>query len=156
MRLKFLVLLGLLVFNGALLAIGAGRGIQSKCVADLCVGLVFDVGDRDAAQLIVSNLLSNAIRYTPPGGKVRIEWIYESPFSVMRVSDTGIGIPESDMKHLFTEFFRAENAKKFTGSGTGLGLTITKNIIERMGGTISVESTEGRGTTFTVRLPMMQ
>jgi len=112
-------------------------------------------GNPDAAQLVISNLLSNAIRYTPAGGQVKIEWMREEPHSVMRVSDTGIGIPESDMKHLFTEFFRAENAKKFTASGTGLGLAITKKIIERMGGTIGVESREGKGTTFTVRLPVV-
>jgi len=110
-------------------------------------------GDHDSMNLVISNLVSNAVRYTPSGGEVGISWTLDGPWAVFSVSDTGIGIPEADLQHIFKEFFRAENAKKFTASGTGMGLAITRNIVERCGGTISVQSVESRGTTFTVRLP---
>jgi len=111
-------------------------------------------GDAESLGLVVSNLLSNAIRYTPAGGTVSISWRLDKPFAVLTVADTGIGIPEADMKHVFKEFFRADNARRFTGSGTGLGLAITRNIVERSGGSIVVESRESTGTTFTVTLPV--
>jgi signal transduction histidine kinase len=72
----------------------------------------------------------------------------------LEVSDTGIGIPEDALPHLFEEFYRAPNAKAQISQGTGLGLVITKEIIERYGGTIRVNSTEGEGTTFNVELPL--
>ena len=72
---------------------------------------------------------------------------------VLVVADSGIGIPEHALPHVFTEFFRADNAKKFTGAGTGLGMSITKSIVEQHGGTIRVQSREREGTAFTVRLP---
>lgn len=110
-------------------------------------------GDHESMNLVISNLVSNAIRYTPGGGKVELAWKLDGPWAVFTVSDSGIGIPEADLQHIFKEFFRAENAKKFTASGTGMGLAITRNVVERHGGTIALNSTEGKGTTFTVRLP---
>lgn len=111
-------------------------------------------GDPDTLSLIIANLVSNAVRYTPPDGEVRVSWKLEPPVAILTVADTGIGIPESELPSIFREFFRAQNAKSFTASGTGLGLSITKNIVENAGGTISVESKEGRGTAFTVVLPV--
>ena len=110
-------------------------------------------GDHESMNLVISNLVSNAIRYTPGGGEVGVSWALDGRWAVFTVSDTGIGIPEVDLQHIFKEFFRAENAKKFTASGTGMGLAITRNIVERHGGSIALNSTEGKGTTFTVRLP---
>mgnify|MGYP006178360259 FL=1 len=72
---------------------------------------------------------------------------------ILKVSDTGMGIPQADLDHLFEKFFRASNADPKRTPGTGLGLTITKAIVEAHRGTISVESTQGSGTTFSVRLP---
>jgi signal transduction histidine kinase len=99
------------------------------------------------------NLISNAIKYTPRGGQVRVSLVKESETHVLlKVSDTGIGIPEEDMPRLFTEFFRAKNAKALTQEGTGLGLVIVKEIIDFLSGTIQVESQVGKGTCFTCRL----
>ena len=112
--------------------------------------------DSESMNLVLSNLVSNAIRYTPAGGKVGVSWQTDGPWAVLKVSDTGIGISESELPHMFKEFFRAENAKKFTASGTGLGLAITKNIVERAGGRIEVNSRLNEGSTFTVTLPLAE
>ena len=128
------------------------RGIQ---LIEECPDSAFHVrGNGASLDLVLANLLSNAIRYTPAGGEVRVVWKLEPTAAVLTVADTGIGIPESEMPNLFNEFFRAQNAKNFTASGTGLGLVITKNIIDKTGGNISVHSAENQGTTFTVQLPL--
>jgi signal transduction histidine kinase len=103
---------------------------------------------------LLTNLISNAIKYTPPGGKVRVSLAKEGKGRVrLEVFDTGIGIPEKDMPRLFSEFFRAENAKALAEEGTGLGLVIIKEILDRIKGTISVKSKVGEGTCFTCFLP---
>jgi hypothetical protein len=126
--------------------------------------IAFDIADplpRVAAQEglledLFTNLIGNAIKYTPPGGWVRVELGIENPDWVrLDVSDTGIGIPEADLPRLFTEFFRAENAKKLAEEGTGLGLAIVKEIVDRLGGKIRVRSKIGEGTTFTCLLPRL-
>ena len=108
-----------------------------------------------ALKEIFSNLISNAVRYTPAEGKVTVELMTDSESGslLFQVSDTGIGINEKDMENLFSEFFRATNAKMFTPAGTGLGLSITKAHVDRFGGTIVCESKLNEGTTFTVRIP---
>jgi len=111
-------------------------------------------GDPNSLNMLIDNLVSNAIRYTPAGGQVSVGWRVEERRGVLSVVDTGIGIPEAEMPIIFQDFFRAQNAKKFTASGTGLGLAIAKNIVERAGGAINVSSVEGKGTTFTVTLPI--
>ncbi|RPJ19999.1 MAG: sensor histidine kinase, partial [Desulfobacteraceae bacterium] len=103
---------------------------------------------------LFGNLISNAIKYTPSGGKVRVSLAGEKDHRVrFEVSDTGIGIPEEDIPRLFTEFFRAENAKAQTEEGTGLGLVIVKETLDFLGGSISVKSKVGEGTTLTCLLP---
>jgi hypothetical protein len=109
-------------------------------------------GRREGLQSIISNLLSNAVKYTPRGGAVRTALTPEEDKVIFEVSDTGIGIPESEQKQLFSEFFRAHNAKKLNEVGTGLGLSIVKSTVEQHGGSIEVESREGKGTTFRVLL----
>jgi len=113
------------------------------------------IGDEKLLDELFTNLISNAVRYTPSGGKVAV--VLE-PLSHDRVkfevSDTGIGIPDEDVSRLFTEFFRAENAKAFSEQGTGLGLVIVKEILDFLGGSISVGSKVGEGTTFTCLLPV--
>ncbi len=115
-------------------------------------------GVKKELQQVVDNLVSNAIRYTPSGGRVSVvlKGDREKGELVFIVSDTGIGIPEKDIPNLFKEFFRSSNAKEFVAVGTGLGLTITKNIVDKMGGSIHVESELGKGTTFEVRLPFIK
>jgi len=102
---------------------------------------------------ILNNLVSNAIKYTPSGGRVSIVLAVERNCANLQVADTGIGIPEESLKHLFEEFYRAPNAKAQEKEGTGLGLAITKDLVTRFGGHISVQSKLGHGTTFTVTLP---
>ncbi len=101
-----------------------------------------------------NNLISNAVKYTPNGGKVTVRLERQAQKLSVSVQDTGIGIPEEALPHLFEEFYRAPNAKAEVKEGTGLGLVITRDIITRYGGTIEVQSRVGEGTTFTVRLPL--
>jgi two-component sensor histidine kinase/uncharacterized protein YigA (DUF484 family) len=105
---------------------------------------------------LLSNLISNAIKYTPAGGKVSIRVTRESSDRVLcEVADTGIGIPAEDIPRLFTEFFRSTNAKESTEEGTGLGLVIVKEILDRLRGTIAVKSKLGEGTCFSCFLPVI-
>lgn len=101
---------------------------------------------------IITNLLSNGIKYSPDGGTVEVKLIGEEERIIVEVSDRGIGIPIEDRKHLFESFRRASNVG--TIRGTGLGLSIVKKCIDIHGGQISVESEVGTGTTFTVVLPL--
>ena len=103
---------------------------------------------------LFANLISNAIKYTPPGGKIQISLAKKDQHRVrFEVSDTGIGIHEEDIPHLFSEFFRTENAKALVEEGTGLGLVVVKEILDCIKGTISVKSAPGKGTCFTCLLP---
>lgn len=107
--------------------------------------------DNRLMRQIISNLISNAIKYSPKGTTVEVNLEYSEKTLIMTVSDEGIGIPENDLKHLFEPFHRAANVG--TISGTGLGLSITKESVEQHGGTITVESEVNVGTVFTVRIP---
>lgn len=111
----------------------------------------------DAAQLdrLVMNLLSNAVKFTPAGGSVSIGTGCDGDLAVLRVSDTGIGIPQPDRKELFTRFFRASNAVAESIPGTGLGLAIVRTIVANHHGDLDVVSLEGKGTTVTVRIPLL-
>jgi signal transduction histidine kinase len=115
------------------------------------------VVDGDAEQLdqVLSNLLSNAVKFTPEGGRIAVTAEAEDDSVLIQVSDTGIGIPERDQKELFTRFARASNATARRIPGTGLGLVIVRTIVINHGGDVTLESTEGCGTTVTVRLPLL-
>jgi two-component system sensor histidine kinase BaeS len=104
------------------------------------------------------NLLTNAIKYTPEGGEVAIDWEQVDGNLVLSVRDTGVGIAPGDLPHIFDRFWRADQARRRSGGrpGVGLGLAISKWIAEAHGGTIAVQSRPGRGTTFTVTLPLGQ
>ncbi|HID89329.1 MAG TPA: GAF domain-containing protein [Anaerolineales bacterium] len=102
---------------------------------------------------IFTNLIGNAVKYTPPGGKVVISLGKLGDQGWVKVADTGIGIPADALPHLFEEFYRAPNARQFA-VGTGLGLAIVKELVERYGGRIEVKSREGEGSTFTVTFPL--
>jgi signal transduction histidine kinase len=112
-------------------------------------------GDPDMIEQMFENLISNAIKYTPEGGRVGMTF-WPGPDQTVRMvfSDNGIGIPKSEMPRLFTEFFRASNVQD--AIGTGLGLTIVKEIVDKHSGRINVESEEGLGTTFIINLPAAQ
>jgi len=111
--------------------------------------------DPNRLGLAVSNLLDNAIRYNVENGSVTIaiKQLTDKPYIEVSVADTGIGIPPENMEKIFTKFFRAENVLKRETEGSGLGLYITKNIVNRHGGTIWAESVIDRGTTFHFTLP---
>jgi signal transduction histidine kinase len=110
------------------------------------------LGVRDGLKDLVANLLSNAIRYTPPGGRVWVETAGDGRQALLAVGDTGIGIPADEQPHIFDEFFRGQQAKQTVQHGTGLGMTIVKRVVDLHGGRIEVESQVGRGTTFRVWL----
>jgi PAS domain S-box-containing protein len=105
------------------------------------------------AQLL-GNLLSNALKFTPDGGKVEVGLGTEGDWAVLTVADTGMGIPAADRERIFERFFRTAIAKRQAIQGTGLGLTITRAIVAAHNGTIAVEGGEGSGSTFRVRLPL--
>ena len=111
------------------------------------------VGNEFSINEMITNLLFNAVKYTPKGKTVHLEAKDKDDSVQIDFIDTGIGIPAGEVGNVFEEFFRATNAKKSEKDGTGLGLSIVKQIVERHGGKISVQSQEGKGTTFTVVLP---
>jgi PAS domain S-box-containing protein len=109
--------------------------------------------DRNSMEGIFTNLISNAIKYTPEGGKVWVTLGEEGGFVKATVSDTGIGIKKGDLPRIFDKFYRVKTTETRQIVGTGLGLSIVKSIVDAHLGSISVESEEGNGTTFTVLLP---
>jgi len=111
--------------------------------------------DSDRMQQVLHNLLENSIRYTDPGGKIRVRLI-SSPGAVMiEVSDTGIGIPESNLPYVFERFYRSDRARRAHPGGSGLGLSIVKWIVEAHKGKVEVSSRVGEGATFVVTLPLV-
>ncbi|RMG32750.1 MAG: PAS domain-containing protein [Planctomycetota bacterium] len=102
---------------------------------------------------LLDNLVDNALKYTPPGGRVAIHLAGSRSHIEIRVQDTGCGIPEEHLPRIFERFYRVDRARSFDEGSTGLGLAIVKHIVQSCGGSIDVRSTVGEGTTFTVRLP---
>ncbi|HOA95016.1 MAG TPA: ATP-binding protein, partial [Quisquiliibacterium sp.] len=101
----------------------------------------------------IRNLLTNAVRYTPAGGRIRIEWRSRDGEGLLSVRDTGIGIPEEHLPRLSERFYRVDRGRSRDTGGTGLGLAIVKHIMNRHGGRLQIESRVGEGSTFTLRLP---
>ncbi len=111
------------------------------------------ISDPNILHMIVSNLVSNAVKYTPEGGHVLIEVMGQNGKLVIKVEDNGMGIPESEQEQVFSKIFRATNAKANVTEGTGLGLYIVQQAVMVLGGTIEFISKEDEGTTFMVILP---
>ncbi len=123
------------------------------------------LGEHDRVVQILANLLSNAVKFTEPGGTIRVEVAQEEsarddrhlhgdgPWSAIRVRDSGIGIPPDQLESIFTPFVQVEGGHTRRSDGTGLGLTISRRLARLMRGNVSVESTPGAGSTFTLRLP---
>jgi two-component system phosphate regulon sensor histidine kinase PhoR len=112
------------------------------------------MGDREALFQVVDNLVTNAIRYTPQGGRISIHLKQDKQFGTVEVTDTGIGIPKKYLARIFERFYRVDKARSRELGGTGLGLSIVKHLVSTMGGKISVESEVGLGSTFRVSLPL--
>lgn len=111
-------------------------------------------GDLRSLQGILQELLDNAIRYSSPGGRIAIKTDLQDSSVVISVSDTGIGIPKADQERIFERFYRTDPARSRESGGTGLGLSIAKHLIEAHGGQIKVESEVGKGSTFSIFLPI--
>jgi signal transduction histidine kinase len=128
----------------ALLVEGAGGGAPVPTV----------LADRDALSIIVANLVDNAIKYTPEGGTVSVATGREGMYATVSVHDTGIGLSAEDRDRVFEEFYRVRSEQTHGITGTGLGLSLVKRLVEQHQGSISVDSEPGKGSTFTVRLPV--
>lgn len=111
-------------------------------------------GNASNLQRLVGNILSNAIEYNYPGGEVKLTVKQKSTWVIVEVEDTGIGIPETELKYLFQRFWRGEKAKQFRQQGSGLGLAIAHKIVKQHGGRILVTSQVGKGSIFSIHLPL--
>jgi two-component system phosphate regulon sensor histidine kinase PhoR len=114
--------------------------------------LVVD-GDEESLRQIVDNLLDNALKYTPSGGRIAVSALASEREAVLEVADTGIGIEPRDLERIFERFYRVDRARSRELGGTGLGLSIVKHLALSLGGNVAVESRPGHGTTFRVVLP---
>jgi len=110
--------------------------------------------DEEAFLQILDNLLDNAVRYTPDGGKIEVNWGRGKDFVIIEVRDNGVGIPEADLPRIFERFYRVDKARSKQLGGTGLGLSIVKHLAQAMNGTITATSQVGKGTSFTLQLPV--
>jgi PAS domain S-box-containing protein len=119
-------------------------------------GAVFVRADREKLTQIVMNLMDNAVKFSPQGGRIAVSARRRSDTAEIRVADQGIGIARADQQRIFTKFYRAEDASLHSPQGTGLGLFLARGLLAAMGGRIWVESTEGEGSTFVFELPVMR
>jgi signal transduction histidine kinase/DNA-binding response OmpR family regulator len=110
--------------------------------------------DKDKLEKIITNILSNAFKFTPEGGRIEVEATRVKDHLTVRISDTGIGIPADKIPKIFDRFYQVDGSHTREQEGTGLGLSLTRELVELHNGTIEVESTEGKGTTFVIRIPL--
>ena len=115
----------------------------------------FALGDKTQLVMAISNLIKNAINYSPDGTRVGISVSHVEELSEITVTDQGVGIPEKDLERIFERFYRVDPARSRETGGTGLGLSIVKHVAANHGGDITVWSVEGHGSTFTIRLPFV-
>ena len=111
-------------------------------------------GDQSKLSQVIYNLTDNAIKYTPEGGCIDVTLETQGKEAVLTVADTGIGIPQGDLTHIFDRFYRVDKARSRATGGTGLGLSIVRQMVQLHGGTIDVDSAPEKGSVFTVTLPL--
>ncbi|MHC4406376.1 MAG: sensor histidine kinase, partial [Planctomycetota bacterium] len=111
-------------------------------------------GDASRIAQVLTNLLSNAVRYNRDGGSVRVSATTDNEEVAVKISDTGIGIPREELPHIYDRFYRVDKARSRANGGSGLGLSICRTIVEAHGGTITAQSESEAGTTFEIRLPL--
>ena len=133
--------------KGVTMIVPTGTGAQDTTSQHDAVVM----GDRTRLEQVAANLIDNALKYTPPGGRVEVEIGADDQAAILRVRDTGPGIPAAEMPRIFDRLFRGDTSR--TERGLGLGLSLVKAVVEAHGGTVSVESEPGCGAVFTVRLP---
>jgi two-component system, OmpR family, phosphate regulon sensor histidine kinase PhoR len=110
--------------------------------------------DEDGIRTILSNLVDNALKYTPAGGRVTLRWYADDQAAMLEVQDTGIGIAEKDQARIFERFYRVDRARSRELGGTGLGLAIVKHLAQAFGGSVGLDSVPKQGSTFRIRLPL--
>jgi two-component system phosphate regulon sensor histidine kinase PhoR len=125
---------------------------QVTITTDLATDLPAGRGDKDRIRQALVNLVHNAIKFNHPGGSVTMSTNASGEFVIVSVSDTGVGIPEEELPHVFERFYKADRAR--TRGGSGLGLAIAKHIVQAHGGSIWAQSEEGQGSTFSFSLPI--
>ncbi len=129
---------------------------QLEMRAELPKAAVWIAAEREALRQVLSNLVDNAVKYTPEGGRVSLSLSSDGATIRFAVQDTGIGLSESDQERVFERFYRVDKARSRELGGTGLGLSIVKNTVASLGGEVGVESELGKGSTFWVLLPQLQ
>ena len=125
------------------------KGLQIEASLDEAVAVT---ADRELLSLVWNNLISNAVKFTGPGGHIRVDLEEEGIGAVVTVSDTGCGISPEVGPHIFEKFYQGDNSRK--AEGNGLGLSLVKRIVELCNGTVSVQSMPGQGAAFSVTLPL--
>jgi hypothetical protein len=143
------------VVDGALEALTAQRAADVQLDVSVPAGPVLIRGDPDQLERVTTNLVGNALKFTPPGGRVEIGISCDPTHVELRISDTGIGIPADELPHIFDRFFRSSRSQAKQRPGTGLGLTIAKSIVEQHSGTIQASANPSGGTTFVITLPRL-
>lgn len=128
------------------------KGLELQ--AEVPTNLPSAFGDKDLVAVAISNLISNAIKYTPAGGRIAVRARAEEETLVVEVQDSGIGIPRDEQKKVFEKFYRGSGRDVRQQSGTGLGLALAQQIIRLHGGTLRLDSEPGKGTTFRIDLPL--
>jgi signal transduction histidine kinase len=129
---------------------------QHTLICSIDAELIPVLGDEMRLEQVLHNLISNAIKYSPNGGSITIELSRRDQTAIIAIADEGIGIPRASLPDLFRRFYRAGNAEALQISGLGVGLYVVKEIVSLHNGQISVTSTEGQGTVFTISLPMAE
>ena len=140
--------------ESALSTIAAEAALRSVTVEKGPVDNILVLGSRYRLEQALVNLLANAVKFNRPSGKVRVETQRNGTSLGILVSDTGTGIPSSDLPRIFERFYRVDKARSRQVGGTGLGLSIVKHIVERMDGHVSATSQLGKGSIFTITLPL--
>ena len=133
-------------------ASSAGVSLEA---ADIPQGLKVK-GDAIGIKQVITNLVHNAIKYNRPEGKAQVSARAEGASAIIEVKDTGLGIDSAEQQHIFDRFYRVDKSRSRSQGGSGLGLAIVKKIVEEHGGTVSVESGPGKGSTFRVALPLQR
>ncbi|MDR1590008.1 MAG: HAMP domain-containing histidine kinase [Oscillospiraceae bacterium] len=131
--------------------LAASRGLTIESALD---GGCFVLATRDEVYMIILNLTENAIKYNTPGGSVCVKLTREAEHSILTVDDTGIGVPEADMPHIFDRFYRVDKARSREAGGSGLGLSLVRDAALGLGGSVTAENRRDGGMRFRVRLPL--
>ena len=127
-----------------------GHHLEESVVTGLIVR-----GNGDRLTQAVGNLLSNAARYTPEGGTVRVRVLRDGPEAVIEIADSGMGVADEDRERVFTRFWRADPARARDRGGLGIGLAVVREIVERHGGSVGVHGSDLGGAAFVIRLPIV-